>query len=191
MLRGQSQEIQRATRSRTALVDKTAAANALPPAEKQPAKSAGRDEEAADDLVKNSALVKELTERATRAQAALAAAEKGRAAAEHARAESDATAEMLHQALAESEESCGAAKQPAARAPRAPRRRDADGADGAVEVAVGQRDEHLAELARALHLCRRPRLAHLSKRRRVARVGGACQDGRCLLYTSPSPRDRG
>ena len=60
MLRGQSQEIQRATRSRTALVDKTAAANALPAAEKPPAKSAGRDEDAADDLDKNSTRMKEL-----------------------------------------------------------------------------------------------------------------------------------
>ena len=54
MLGGQSHEIHRATRSRTALVDKTAAANALPAAEKPPAKSASRDEVAADDLDKNS-----------------------------------------------------------------------------------------------------------------------------------------
>ena len=58
MLGGQSHEIHRATRSRTALVDKTALANALPAAEKPPAKSAGRDEDAADDLDKNSAVAK-------------------------------------------------------------------------------------------------------------------------------------
>ena len=103
VLRGDAAATRRATRSRTALIDKTSAANAVPAAEPSSTKPAGRDQDKPDEFVESSALTKELTERATRAEAALAAAE-------HARAESDATAEMLHQALAESEESCEVAQ---------------------------------------------------------------------------------
>ena len=51
MLRGQSVATRRATRSRTALIDKTSAANAVPAAEPSSTKPAGRDQDKPDEFV--------------------------------------------------------------------------------------------------------------------------------------------